>query len=426
MGMEHKFKIPNCLKNPLFLSALVCALLFYSGLVRCGEKRRMRSLLPTGSVVSMEGAVSSTPVRTGFRGGCYRADFCVERAYSESASSSAAGVAVLFIPCEIVESLFPGKIGTAAGDSCGALVEDGSRLRVSVSERVGGGFFVSAVEPLPGGRGLLASMLRFRAVCRLSFRHLMHSWGEAGGFLLALLSGSRDCTDAAVSDAFRKAGLSHVIALSGMHVSLFGGLAAFLGRKLATRRFADALSLSAVAFFVWFAGLSPSLFRALVCSLVMSLSSFLRLKRPEPLSALSLCFLVHACVFPSHLSEAAFMLSYSSLCGIILFDRLFSRLLSCRLLPPLSASLSSSVSAIVSTAPVTVSLFGTFTPVGALSTAVVSPLVTLFIYTGLSGIAVCLAAPFLSVPFGAIISFIYGLVKKTALFFAGFPAFSIF
>ena len=77
-------------------------------------------------------------------------------------------------------------------------------------------------------------------------------------------------------------------------------------------------------------------------------------------------------------------------------------------------------------AGIALSLFGTVYPVGLLSTVVVSPLVGVFMYAGILGIVVCLAAPFLSVPFGAIISFIYGLVKKTALFFAGFPAFSIF
>ena len=137
-------------------------------------------------------------------------------------------------------------------------------------------------------------------------------------------------------------------------------------------------------------------------------------------------FPVRSAVFPPHVFDAAFMLSYASLGGIVLLQRSVSRFFSKMLFPRLSSSLSASVSAFAATTPVSLSLFGTVYPVGLLSTVVVSPLVGVFMYAGIFGIAVCLAAPFLSVPFGAIISFIYGLVKKTALFFAGFPAFSIF
>ena len=49
----------------------------------------------------------------------------------------------------------------------------------------------------------------------------MYMWGSAGGLLLALLSASKEYTSSAFSDAFRLAGLSHILALSGMHVSIF-------------------------------------------------------------------------------------------------------------------------------------------------------------------------------------------------------------
>ena len=74
--------------------------------------------------------------------------------------------------------------------------------------------------------------MRFRALCRLYFKRMMFAWGSAGGLLLALLCGARDFTESETADAFRMAGLSHILALSGMHLSLFYGLAAFAGKKL--------------------------------------------------------------------------------------------------------------------------------------------------------------------------------------------------
>ena len=430
--MEIKKRIPKCFFNPVFVSALLCAALFYSGIFTPRRKPVVASLIPPASIVAVEGRVSSNPVKTSAFGGCYCVEFAVERTFSRGASSSAAGNYRLYIPSAVVEASFPGKLRTAAGKSGGAVVENGIRLRASVEKRIRGGFSVVAVSPASVHETesfwnrFFFFLVRLRARCRLAFRGMMHSWGEAGGFLLALISGSRDCVDGSVSDGFRHAGLSHVMALSGMHLSLFGGIASFLGRRLSTRRFADALSFFAIVFFVWFAGLSPSLFRALLCSCILSASSSLRLKRPAPATVLSLSFLVHFAVFPTHVFDAAFMLSYASLGGIVLLQRSVSRFFSKMLFPRLSSSLSASVSAFAATTPVSLSLFGTVYPVGLLSTVVVSPLVGVFMYAGIFGIAVCLAAPFLSVPFGAIISFIYGLVKKTALFFAGFPAFSIF
>jgi competence protein ComEC len=213
------------------------------------------------------------------------------------------------------------------------------------------------------------------------------------------------------------------MALSGMHLSLFGGAAFFLARKLSTRRFADLFSLVCILFFVWFAGLSPSLLRALISSLILSLSSFLRLKRPDGLTLLSLTFLIHASLVPSHLFEIAFMLSYSSLFGILAFSPFCRRIISRRIVPPLASSFSASVGAFVSTMPVAFSVFGTLTPVGIIATVFVSPLVSAFLYVGLFGIVLSVLAPFLSIPFGVIISITYGLVRKTALFFAAFPHF---
>ena len=82
----------------------------------------------------------------------------------------------------------------------------------------------------------MGKIQKSRAFCRLEFKRMMFSWGKAGGFLLALLSGSKEYLDIDLVENFKKSGLSHILALSGMHLSLLSGIAAFIGKKIGIKK----------------------------------------------------------------------------------------------------------------------------------------------------------------------------------------------
>ena len=224
-------------------------------------------------------------------------------------------------------------------------------------------------------------------------------------------------TEKSVSDGFRDSGLSHILALSGMHLGLFGAIAKFIGKKARGRNLGDAVQLMSVVFFVWFAGLSPSLFRAFLAALILYMNSLFRMNRPDGLSLLSVCFIIHVIMFSSHVFEPAFMLSYSSLAGIIIFGRMSRKIYSFLIPYRIRSSLSESTSAQLATFPVSIRLFGKIAPVGIIASLFVSPLVFIFLYIGLFGVIICLFLPFLSVPFSVIMNVLYLWIKKLVLFF---------
>ena len=413
-------------KNPIVLAAAICAAFVYSGKVVVQSRSPFRTLFPENEICRLTGTVASNPTKTNAFDGAYRMDFrAEENATRQGASGAADGIVSVYVPAGIVESLFPGRLYTDASVHGGMLIDTGVRLTLSVTPaRNAHEFLAGSVHAHGWGEGRLARLRHFRALCRLQFRRLMFAWGRAGGLLLALLSGSREYTEDIVSDSFRNAGLSHILALSGMHLSLFSGLALFLGKKAASRTIADGLQLGAILFFVWFAGVSPSLFRAMLCALLLFSGSLLRMNRPAGITVLSASFLVHLVIFPGHLQTAAFMLSYGALAGILLVSAQVKRLFSRRFFPKLTASLSDSAAAQLFTAPVVLRLFGKLMPVGILASVVVSPLVVYFLYAGLLGIVLCLALPFLSPSFGAILNLFYELIKAVAVWFARFPSVS--
>lgn len=425
-------KIPQPVRNPLFGAAVCCAFFIYSGLVVPHNRHQFICMLRPDDICRIEGTLSSNPVKTNRFNGSYSASFSPYRAHLDNGSfSSCTGSVTVFFPADSVESIYPGKLFTASKSSGIFTAETGCRAVLSVSSVPDSAhkgcvcFCVSSVTGTGWHKGIKGIVDKFRAQCRLSFRRILSYWGPAGGLFLALLSGSRDYTEQCLSDSFKRAGLAHILALSGMHLSLFSGFASFIGKKAASIRIAQGLQLFSILFFVWFAGLSPSLLRALLCSLILFTMNMLRMKRLDAVNVLGTAFLAHTVIFPADVVSASFMLSYGALAGILIISPYIKHLFSRRFFPKLSSSFSDSCSAQLFTAPVTATLFGTLTPGGIPASVIVSPLVTVFIYAGLVCFIVSLALPFLSPLIRDTMIAFYAVIKGTVMLFAAVPPVTI-
>jgi len=429
-----KVRIPKCIKNPVFMSALICMFLFYSEIIKPKQTFFVNSLFSLSDICVFEGKIISNATKSNTFGVSYKAKFKIRKAFNKTnASCTCDGVINILIPKKIFESVLPGKNYTSAKKNAGILFDDGVNLRLNVlyspsqqykKNDAPYNYLVQSAVLIESGfeKSFFGFIKLYRARTRLRFIQLMYSWNNAGGLLLALLSGVRDYTEANIATSFKLSGLSHILALSGMHLALFGGISFFLGRKTFGKRLGEKIELLSILFFVWFAGFSPSLVRALLCSLITLFCSLFRLNKPNEITTLSLAFLIQSSILSEQLFEVAFLLSYTSLYGILLVSDYIKRILSNRFIPQLSASISASISAQLFTSPISFVLFKKIMPIGIVSTVIVSPLITIFIYLGLIGIFLCLLTPFLSSPFNVIMNFTYNVIKNVVLFFAGFPA----
>lgn len=421
------------LANPVFLTALVCAFLFYFDIVSIKDRECFNCLFPSEKIVLLKGSLASSPVKSSSEKKYYAADFKVSEAVLDNSSKIAcSGTVKILIPSELVEKYYPGKIYTSFNVSKNEkkyplLFETGNNflLNVDFAEGSFSFFVVKSAVSFGFSKSFSGFLQKIRSLCRLQFKRLMYGWNEAGGLLLALLSGSREYTENLTGEAFKNAGLSHILALSGMHLNLFGGIAFFFGKRLTKRSTADFFQLAAIIFFVWFAGLSPSLFRAMLSSLIVFFNSALRMRRFKGITVLSASFLLQLMIFPVHLKSPAFMLSYGALAGIMSIGQVIKFFMGKRFFPKLASALSESAGAQIFTAPVTLSLFGKIMPVGIISSVIVSPFVIIFLYAGLFGILISLAIPFLGGGFSVIMNVIYLILKKLVLFFAKAPIITI-
>ena len=339
---------------------------------------------------------------------------------------STRGQVVIYFPASLVEMHYPGRLYTDAQQTRGTVVvESGESLNVKGKFSQSGIFYVDNAVMARGGNLCINRIIRLRSLSRIQLKRCMYAWGGAGGLLLALLSGSREYTEHAVSDAFRNAGLAHILALSGMHLALFSGMAFSIGKLLGNIRIACILKILSVCVFVWFAGFSPSLFRAFLCNIILLAVSLAGIERPSMLDILSLSFLFHAFLAPDDLTAPAFLLSYSALLGIFIFGKTVQRFL-VRYMPyHIADALSSSTGAQLCTAPISLCLFGSVMPGGIIAGIIVTPLVVFFLYTGLAGIVLSLCFPFLSDICGNFMKALYFCIKTAVLTFARLPSIEI-
>lgn len=454
-----KTHISNFLKeSPLVIPAVFVALAAYSGIFRIKAQPKYHALFPSAGVVLISGTVVESPVRISGYKNAYRIKVALDSVGTkDGAQGRAGGVVETYVPTSLYEIHSPGKLYSAwSGQKQDFLMDCGAKVEFDVvpktvrdyKSRAGGTkseFNVTAIkkcywecdEDFPsstqsrrisaGGklkksfRKLAARTSKIRALSRLHFSRLMYAWGDAGGLVLALLSGSREYLPSETSDAFRNAGLSHILALSGMHLSLFSGLAFFIGKKSLGKKFAPILELLAVLIFFWFAGKSPSLFRALLFSICATASALTHKKAKSSLNLLALCFLIHASIFPNDILELGFKLSYGALAGIICLNEFFAKPL-CRALPRFAGnSLSQSTGAQAFTIPICLKYFGIFAPGGVLASTVVSPLITAFVYFALAAISLSLVFPFLAPIFGNALGAFYIAIERLAIAFAKIP-----
>lgn len=422
-------------KRRVELTALCVVILLYTGLLPVYNRNPFSCILNEQSITSISGTVVSSPVKTS-SGKSYSVLLAVTEASSNKTRAACSGNVTLYLPAADVEALYPGKLySSAKSGEKKLLIEEGANLSVEVdfSGFIDGdalsllagnlnrpAFSVKRITQCMWSDGLRGSLSYLRAYLRLQLKRLLAAWGAAGGLLLALLCGSREYTESAVSESFKNAGLSHILALSGMHLSLFAGLSEKSAGKLAGKRFSPYLSLSSAFLFVWFAGFSPSLRRALICMCISCCASIFSF-RTTPFKTLSLAFIIQLVATPQDVGNLAFMLSYLALCGVYagnyLLSPYFSRIVPVRV----SSALAASLGAQIATFPVSAVAFGTVVPAAVIASAVVSPIASVFVTSGIVAIAFALSMPFLLQPVGCIINMLYNVLSSAVRFFAGFP-----
>jgi len=255
---------------------------------------------------------------------------------------------------------------------------------------------------------------------------------DTAGFAKALLLGDRTDLSYETETDFKISGISHIIAVSGLHVSiLFGFLHVISGRH---RIVTAALGVPLVLLFAAITGFSPSVTRAALMQILLMLS-LLADREYDPPTALGASALISLLVNPLVITSVSFQLSYSCMAGIFLF----SEPIRLWLLDPnrlgrweygfvqtAASGISVSVAASVLTTPLVAVHFGAVSLLATL-TNLMTLWVISFVFYGILGVcALSAVAPAVGTILAAVTAWPIRYVLEAAELVASIPVAAVF
>lgn len=143
---------------------------------------------------------------------------------------------------------------------------------------------------------------------------------NARQLIKALVTGNRTGLSPSIRQAFREAGASHLLALSGLHLGIIyvmiSKLLSVMGRSPASDRIRSAATVLLCGFYTAVTGASPSLKRAFIF-IALRETAKMSGREPEAMNILNAALVIHLCITPHEIMSPGFQLSYLAVAGIL-------------------------------------------------------------------------------------------------------------
>lgn len=241
----------------------------------------------------------------------------------------------------------------------------------------------------------------------------------------AMTIGDKSALDARMKEEFSISGASHILALSGLHLSIiFGLLTMAVGRRLRRNTIVMTLVLTLIWAYVLMVGMPVSIIRAATMLTIYSIAAIAN-RNKMSLNALALTVIIILAANPLALWDVGFQLSVMAVAAIMVFNRHFLNLYHPRTKVGtwIWSLITVSLSAQIGTAPLVALYFGRFSCYFLIVNIIVIPLTMLIIYgTLLSWIVATVVTP------SAItiaVTWLAGVMYSSIKWIAGLPLASI-
>ena len=236
---------------------------------------------------------------------------------------------------------------------------------------------------------------------------------DVAPFMRALVSGKQDMlnNNAALSSSLSAAGVTHIVAISGMHVAFIMG---FLSTFLKNKRFFAMIGIPVLLIFMAMTGFTPSVSRAGIMQLFLICAPLIKRER-DGITSLSASLLVLLIINPYSCASVGLQLSFAATLGMLLFTgrinyaltnsigetKLFSNRISEAVTRFVISGFAATMGATVLTVPLTALYFN--------QVSIISPISNLLILWAVSiafpiGVLACIFG-FIFLPIGSVLAF---------------------
>ena len=174
---------------------------------------------------------------------------------------------------------------------------------------------------------------------------------KSAGVLAAVCLGEKVGLSTELRDDYGRAGMSHVLAISGLHISIFGVCVyEFLRRHGISFTVSAGIAVVSVLLFVTMAGLTVSSLRAVIM-FIISMGANVLGRKYDGLNASFLSFCIIILLNPRYMLQVGFMYSFGAVLAIYLSSELIDR--KYRRINPILRMFFSSLSVCIMTFPIT-------------------------------------------------------------------------
>ena len=141
---------------------------------------------------------------------------------------------------------------------------------------------------------------------------------EKAGVLFAMLLGDKDLLDVKIKELYQKNGISHILAISGLHISMLCmGLFRLLRRIGSSVKLSTVITSVFLIFYICYTGGSTSSLRAGIMCFVLLGAKLLR-HQYDLLSSLALSAILVTAIRPMEITSAGFLLSFVAVIGVVI------------------------------------------------------------------------------------------------------------
>ncbi|CEP79431.1 ComEC/Rec2 family competence protein [Paraclostridium sordellii] len=215
---------------------------------------------------------------------------------------------------------------------------------------------------------IYSNIFKFRERISKSIKYL---YKDKSKFINSILIGEKENIDKETKEIFSKTGVSHILALSGLHVSV---LITIIGYSIGgINNFYKFILISIIlCVYSLMVGQSPSIVRAIYYSLISYLGIFI-LKRPDGISSLSFIGIILLINNPYIIYNISFQLSFLATLSIIYFYGYINSKIKIKLI-------ALTISANILTLPMIYLYYKNISLISIISNIVVVPFLSIIIY----------------------------------------------
>jgi competence protein ComEC len=268
------------------------------------------------------------------------------------------------------------------------------------------------------GNFFVEAALNLRFKIKRVFERLLDSSQE--GMISAMVLGDRGGIARDLKQVFVNTGTAHIIAISGMNMSIIAVIVFFIFKCFGFSRRWQLITTSLFLFtYAFITGWSPSVVRASLMASVF-LFSFAWELEGDAINSLGLAAFVLLLMDSTHLFDIGFQLSFAAVLAILLLFKPCERMLA--FLPKLLATpMAVSLAAWVGTAPFIFYHFNMITPVSIIANIPIVPLADLTVALGLGLGVTGLVGDWLAIPFAGCLKAVFNLMVILASWFDKIP-----